>query len=53
MGKVTLPAKTVQRNARLKGGVERISTFLNKAHQGIQLCLGDSEKIITKIVVLV
>ena len=29
----------------LKGGVERISTFLNKAHQGIQLCLGDSEKI--------
>ena len=30
---------------RVKGEVERISTFLNKAHQGIQLCLGDSEKI--------
>ena len=29
----------------VKGGVERISTFLNKAHQGIQLCLGDSEKL--------
>ena len=29
----------------LKGGVERISTFLNIAHQGIHLCLGDSEKI--------
>ena len=27
-----------------KGGVERISTFLNKAHQWIQLCLGDSKK---------
>ena len=36
-----------------KGGVERISTFLNKAHQGIQLCLGNSEKIETKIFVLV
>ena len=26
-------------------GVERISTFQNKAHQGIHLCLGDSEKV--------
>jgi len=27
-----------------KDGVGRISTFQNKAHQGIQLCLGDSGK---------
>ena len=32
----------------LEGGVERISTFLNKAHQGIPLCLCDSEKNINK-----
>jgi len=30
--------------AKLKDGVERISTFQNKAYQGIQLCLGDSRK---------
>ena len=35
-------------NVCLKGGVERISIFLNKAHQGIQLCLGDSGKNINK-----
>jgi len=28
----------------LKDRVERISTFQNKVHQGIHLCLGDSEK---------
>jgi len=34
-------------------GVERISTFQNKVHQGIQLCLGDSGKYKEKIFVLV
>ena len=35
----------------LKDVVERISTFQNKAHQGIQLCLGDSRKYKEKIFV--
>jgi len=37
----------------VKDGVERISTFQNKAHRGMQLCLGDSGKYKEKIYVLV
>ena len=38
---------------RLKDEVQRISTFQNIAHQGIQLCLGDSGKYKEKIFMLV
>ena len=49
----TLLLKLVFDLLQFKGGVERISTFQNKAHQGIQLCLGDSGKYKEKIFMLV
>ena len=49
----TLGMRVFKRKPLFRDSIYRISTSQNKAHQGIELCLGDSGKYKEKIFVLV